>query len=359
MSKTTLKRRKPVRGRHYITPATTPATIKSTSKYTIGIDLGGTKVAAALVDSEGRLIAEARKPTVPPEMQEQSLRSTQMPTSASEVRRHIRYVIDAMADAAVEALDVTPKKNLAGIGLASAGPMNLERGTLDYPSNFKGWKIVPIVELLSEALKKRSIRTRIYFQNDAVAAALGEGWVGRAKGCNTYGVITVGTGIGTGMIFNGRPAQSAGMGSEWGHMLVNCVGLDSSREDAAGREVEGLASGTWLMKRALARGFKSTHTADLAQAARDGNSLATELFKDASEALAALLYSLSLGFHPEKFVFSGGMLAVKDVFLPQTIELYIDIMKKRYPEFLAPVQVARLGTQAGVIGAARLPLLFT
>jgi glucokinase len=330
---------------------------KSTKKFTIGIDLGGTKVAAALVNNEGGLIAEARRPTVPQEMLEQSLRSTKMPSSTTQVRRHITYVINAIADAAIEALDTTSAKNLAGVGLASAGPMNLERGTLDYPSNFKGWKVVPIVELLSNALKKRGLKTPVHFQNDAIAAALGEGWVGRAKGCKTYGVITVGTGIGTGIIFNGRPAQSAGMGSEWGHMLVNCAGLGSSREDAASREVEGLASGTWLMKRALARGFKSTHTADLAQAARDGNSLAKELFNDAAEGLAALLYSLSLGFHPEKFVFSGGMLAVKDVFLPQTIELYNSVMKKRYPDFLAPVQIARLGTQAGVIGAARLPLL--
>lgn len=325
--------------------------------YTIGIDLGGTKVAAALVDRHGKLIHEVVKPTVPPDLQNMDPRTTQKEFPRAQVQRHIRYVIAAMADAAIEAFEAAPTKKIAGLGLASAGPLNLVRGTLDHPSNFKGWKVVPLVRLLSEALKKRGLTDSVHFQNDAVAAALGEGWVGRASGCSTYAIITVGTGIGTGVILNGRPAQSDGMGCEWGHMLVHAPGIEGDRESWGFREVEGLASGTWIMKRALARGFESKHTGDLAQAARDGHPLALELFKGASEALAALMYSLSLGLHPEKFVISGGMLAIKDVFLPQAIELYKDLMRRKYKEFITPVQVAKLGTKAGVIGAARLPWL--
>lgn len=339
---------------------------KDKAKFTIGIDLGGTKVAASLVDAEGRILSETRLPTVPPWMKDQDPRSNPKPLSPAQVRRHIHYVIDAMADAVLES--TTPlrsehtkpsavSKQILGIGLASAGPMNLEKGTLDYPSNFRGWKVVPLVQLLKDALEKRGFKSEITFQNDAIAAALGEGWVGRAKGCKTYAMITVGTGIGTGVILNGRPAQSGGMGSEWGHMMVIAPGIDKSRESFNERSVEGLASGTGLIHRAKKRGFKGENAADLALAARKGNKLALELFGESAEALAALFYSLSLGFHPEKFVVAGGMIAIRDLFLPQAIEIYREMMKQKNPEFVSPIQVAELGNHAGVIGAARLPYL--
>lgn len=260
-----------------------------------------------------------------------------------------------MADAVVEC--AAQAGSLLGVGLASAGPMNIFEGTLDNPANFAGWKIVPLVSMLDEELRRRKIRTRVHFQNDAIAAALGEGWVGSASGCETYAMITVGTGIGSGVIFNGRPAQSKGMGSEWGHMLAHAPGLIGDEENLYERTVEGLASGTGLIRRAKKRGFKGESAADLAVAATAGDPLALEIFAGGSEALAALMFSLSLGFNPEKFVVSGGMLAIKEHFLPRAIELYRTLMKRKAPSFLAPVQTAKLGTKAGVIGAARLPLL--
>lgn len=339
---------------------------KSKAKFTIGIDLGGTKVAASLVDAEGRILSETRLPTVPPWMKEQDPRTAIKAPSPAQVRRHIQYVVEAMADAVLESTAPLRSEHtrpsavadqILGIGLASAGPMNLEKGTLDYPSNFRGWKVVPLVALLKDALKKRGLQLDIAFQNDAIAAALGEGWVGRASGCSTYAMITVGTGIGTGVILNGRPAQSGGMGSEWGHMMIIAPGITKNRSDFNERSVEGLASGTGLIHRAKKRGFKGETAADLAVMARKGNKLALKLFEEASEALAALFYTLSLGFHPEKFVVSGGMIAIRDLFLPQAIEIYREMMKQKNPEFVSPIQVAELGNHAGVIGAARLPYL--
>jgi glucokinase len=328
------------------------------ASYTIGIDLGGTKVAAALVNEDGVILKETRRPSVPPELATQDVRQAVKSASPAHVRKHIAYVINAMADTVMEAASgANSASEIMGVGLAAAGPMNIDDGTLDYPSNFKGWKIVPIVKLLEEALAKRGMKKKVSFQNDAIAAALGEGWVGRARNCSTYAMITVGTGIGSGVIFNGRPAQSGGMGSEWGHMLINAPGLNADRDNFATRTVEGIASGTGIILRAKARGFNANSATVVAEAARKGDKLSLELFAQASEALAALMFSLSLGFHPEKFVVSGGMLAIKDLFLPQAIELYREIMRRKNPKFLAPVQVAQLGTKAGVIGGARLPYL--
>jgi glucokinase len=324
---------------------------------TIGIDLGGTKVACGLVDPTGKLLGEARRATIPAELASQDPRKTEAEPTPSEVREHISYVVEAMADCVVELLEANFGARIDGIGLASAGPMNILKGTLDRPANFKGWKLVPLVKLLSRALARKHIKQTLSFQNDAIAAALGEGWVGRARGCDSYAMVTVGTGIGSGVILNGLPAQAGGMGSEWGHMLVQVDGLSLDRDSFNTRSVEGIASGTGLVRRARANGLACENAHELAALTRAKNPVALKLFAQASEALAALFYNLSLGFHLEKIVISGGMLGVKELFLPAAVELYRDMMLKKNKAFVLPVQVASLGTKAGVIGAARLPYL--
>jgi glucokinase len=340
--------------------AKTSKSRNSAPNYTVGIDLGGTKLAAALVDGAGRVVHEVHRATVPGDFLAEfdPKKHLHEEPPAKQVRRHIRYVVEAMAEAAVEvAAHLPPRGKIVGYGLASAGPMNIIKGTLESPSNFVGWKQVPLVKLLSEQLGKRGLKGQLHFQNDAIAAALGEGWIGRAKGANTYAVVTVGTGIGSGVILNGRPAQSGGMGSEWGHILVHAPGIGRDREGWYERSVEGLASGTGIVRRAKARGSLIESSTLLAKAAHEGDALALELFSESAEALATLFYSLSLGFHPEVFVVSGGMLAIRELFLPQAIELYRDLMSRTNAKFLAPIKIAKLGTLSGVIGAARLPYL--
>jgi glucokinase len=324
------------------------------------VDLGGTKAAAAVVDEAGKIVSEVVKPTVPPWMADADLRSQTVP-SAADVKKHIEYVTKAMADAVDEAILAADgrlggRPRIRGIGLASAGPMNIDRGTLNEPSNFKGWVKVPLVSNLEKALNKRGVKSKVHFQNDAIAAALGEGWVGIAKSKSTYAVITVGTGIGTGVIFNGKPAQSNGMGSEWGHMVCDFASLRSTGSASAEHEVEGVASGTGLVRRALKRGLRFDTAASLADAARAGDRDALALFDDASAALASLFYSLSLGFNPEVFAVSGGMIAIEELFLPRAIEYYRAAMQ-RHPSFITKIEISKLGTKAGVIGAARLPRL--
>ncbi|RYZ75072.1 MAG: ROK family protein [Proteobacteria bacterium] len=329
------------------------------NSYTIGIDLGGTKVAAALVDATGRILFETSRPTVPPEFKDADPRKLAKP-SPSDVKLHIAYVINALADAALDcasALDKKEAKKLLGIGLASAGPMNIGKGEIIDPSNFNGWKKVAIVKLMAKACLKRGLKVPISFQNDAIAASLGEGWTGIAKGKQTYVVVTVGTGIGTGVILNGKPAQSNGMGSEWGHVISNSFGFLTSADKPYDREVEGIASGTGLVRQAKLRGLEFGHAHEIAEAARSGDKNALALFAGASEALAGLFYTLSLGFNPEVFAVSGGMIAIQDLFLPQAIALYNEAICVKYPSFKKQIKISKLGTKAGVIGAARLPRL--
>jgi len=266
-----------------------------------------------------------------------------------------------MRDAAVEVSETLSPKDrrlIRGMGLASAGPMDINRGLLLNVSNMKGWQKVAIVKQLTDACAKTDLpKTKIGFQNDAIAAALGEGWIGRAKNANTYIMITIGTGIGTGVILNGQPAQSNGMGSEWGHILSDVRGIANHTRRAYDFECEGMASGTGLVRQAKLRNLKYDDAHQIAEDARKGKREAVDLFLSCSEALAGLFFTLSLGFNPEVFAVTGGMLAIEDLFLPRAIEIYQEAIRSKYPVFEKPIKISKLGTKAGVIGAARLPRL--
>ncbi len=340
-----------------------PKAKKTSKTYTIGVDLGGTKALAALVDSNGRILHQSTKPVTPPDMTHLDPRDPYQPT-ADEVKKHVAYVIESMTDAIVEcaqSLPASDRKMIRGLGLASAGPMDLGKGLLIDSSNMKGWKRVALVEKLKNACAKRALppalKKSAIFQNDAVAAALGEGWTGVAKSKSTYVMITVGTGIGTGVILNGRPAQSNGRGAEWGHLICNSNGFSKRLDDPDQSSPDGISSGTGLVRHAQRRGYEFTTARQITEAAASGDKRAKELLLESSEALAALFYSLSMGFNPEIFAVTGGMLAMKEFFLPQAIEIYQKAIRVKYPAFEKPIKLSKLGTQAGVIGAARLPYL--
>lgn len=329
------------------------ASKKLKRSLSIGIDLGGTKIATGLVDSTGKVLAEDRRPSKAPNHDQIS------------VKKQIEFCVNAMADTAYAVVEQRPGKTfreklsgICGVGLAAAGPLDVNKGLIVHPANLGDWGIVPIVRLLTAALKKRGLNFKVHFQNDAIAAALGEGWIGRAKGLESYVMITLGTGIGTGVILNGKPAQSRGMGSEWGHHIVDLTAFgDDPVEGWYHSTVEGMASGTGMRKLAKLKGFNGSSTTELAAAARKKDPIALEIFDGASRALASCFYNFSIGFNLQKFVFTGGMLPIQDLFVPQAIEMYKKMIKATAPDFEAPIVVSKLGNEAGVIGAARLPYI--
>ncbi len=121
--------------------------------------------------------------------------------------------------------------------------------------------------------------------------------------------------------------------------------------------VEGFASGTGILRRAHELGFSGTSVEDLVVAIRGGEERYRILFQDAALALASLCYNLSLGFHPERILFSGGMVAIKDLFFDDVLKFYKEFVSVR-EGFATKIAVAKLGDKAGVIGAARLPHLW-
>lgn len=312
------------------------------SSYTIGFDLGGTKLAAALVRGDGEIIDYVK---IPVHLKNQP--------SAKKAQNH---VISLMGELALDFKRRYPQfctgPRFRGVGLASAGPLNVQTGTLIYPVNFRGWKIVPVQKLLQQELKRRGFSSTVFFQNDAMAAALAEGWVGGAHGKKSFAVITVGTGIGSGVILNGRPCQSGGAGSEFGHTLVDLRPLQRDPSSRARHSVEGLASGTGLLRRAQEMGFKGSSVEELIL---EKDPRYQALLDDMAWALAVLCYNLSIGFHLEAIYLSGGLIKIKKLFLPALQRHYRQLIRDFNPLFACPIQVARAKNKAGVLGAAFLP----
>ncbi len=299
-----------------------------------------------MVDSNGKIIEYGKFPL--------ELKNSDSPNAAK--KKVLSIMRTACIDYKMRFPLETSAKNFAGIGLASAGPLNVEKGELIDPSNFSGWKRFKIVDELKNILKASGWSPPLFFQNDAIAAAFAEKWLGSAQDCKSFVVITVGTGIGTGVIFNGQPCQTEGMGSEWGHLLIDCKGLQKSNSGITDFTVEGIASGTALLKRAQLCGFSGKSVEELVTV----NSKTKKydfLFEDMAWALASLCYSLSLGFHLDKILFSGGLIKVKELYLERTKKLYNEMIREKNPTFQAPIIVAKAGNRAGVLGAASLPYL--
>ena len=246
--------------------------------------------------------------------------------------------------------------HFAGVGLASAGPMNVDKGILLNPTNFPGWKTAPLQKDLTDVLRRQRIKGPVAFQNDAIAAALAEGWVGGAKNLKSFAVVTIGTGIGSGVIFHGKPVQTNGMGSEFGHLVIQ-NNLIKTAKDLRNNTVEGIASGTGILRRAKASGFKGNSIEELVQALEGGEKKYQIYFDDAADALAALCYNLSIGFNLEKILFSGGLIKVRSLYFDRMKKHYLDLVNEMNPYFRCPLQVAQGLNQAGVLGAAYLPYL--
>lgn len=333
------------RSRHQTSSSQKSVPPKSTStSFTVGLDLGGTKLAAALLDQAGEIIDFIK---VPVDMKREH--------SAAKTQKR---VIETMGDIVHDFKNRFPKetqgKNFRGVGLASAGPLNAESGTLINPINYPGWKTVPIRDLLAKELVRRKIKAPVHFQHDGTAAALAESWVGGAKGMSSFALITIGTGVGSGLIFQGKPCQTNGMGSEYGHSVVDFQTLRRHPSDVRKCTVEGIASGTGLLARAQELGFKGHSVEELVN---DKDPKYQVLYRDMALALACLCHNLSIGYNLERIFLSGGLIKIQRLYLKQLRLEYKNLVRQINPAFECKIEIAKTQNHAGVIGAGYLPYL--
>jgi glucokinase len=315
-------------------------------RLAIGIDIGGTKVAGGVVDEHGEILQRTRRDT------------PHRSTSPKVVEDTIVACVDELLGMTVDSDEVV------AVGIGAAGFVAEDRATVVFAPHLS-WRNEP----LRAALQER-VALPITVDNDANAAAWAEATFGAARGESHVVMITLGTGIGGGLIIDGRVQRGRfGIAGEFGHMQVVPDGL---RCECGNRGCwEQYASGNALVREARAMiEAGSPVVADLlarlgndpaaltgpfiTEAARDGDATAQELLTDIGEWLGVGMANLAAAFDPGLFVIGGGVSAADELLLGPAREAFRRQLTGRGYRPEAGIVRAQLGSDAGLIGAAEL-----
>ncbi|MER5713730.1 ROK family protein [Streptomyces sp. NPDC002132] len=298
------------------------------------LDIGGTKIAGALVDRTGAILARAQRPT----------------PAREDGDTVMRAVEEVLADLAASPLWGRPH----ALGIGSAGPVDASAGTVS-PVNVPGWRDFPLVERVRVATGNLPVE----LIGDGVAITAAEHWQGAARGHDNALCMVVSTGVGGGLVLNGRlhpgPTGNAG---HIGHISVDLDG-DPCPCGARGC-VERIASGPNIARRALENGWQpgpdgDASAAAVAAAARAGDPVATASFERAARALAAGIAATATLVEIDIAVIGGGVGKAGDVLLTPLRRALADYATLSFVQRLRVVP-AQMGTDAGLVGAAAAAL---
>jgi glucokinase len=297
-------------------------------RLVLAFDVGGTKIAAGVVDGSGRVhsFVVARSADV---------------ARDGALDRLFDLGGRALAEAGVDA------SGFEAVGIACGGPLDAVRGTVS-PVHLPTWRDVPIVALAEERYGRPAA-----LENDATAAAAGEHRYGAGVGTHTMIYLTLSTGVGGGVVVDGRLHRgTTGNGGELGHVTVDWHGRVCR---GCGRRgcLEAYVSGTSIAERAREAGLGDVTAADVADAAMSGNGAAAAVWAETIEALACGLISLVNAFEPERVVLGGGVMRSGDRLLgPVRERVRADAMGGA--GVAAEIVAAALGDRVGVVGAATI-----
>ena len=289
-----------------------------------GVDVGGTTIKLGLFDSHGSLL---RRGSIPTDTSDHG--ANILPQIARWIRRQ----------------DV-PLRQISGVGLGVPGPVRRD-GTVNRCVNL-GWGVVPVAEVLSGLLDGVPVRVA----NDANAAALGECWQGAGREMDSLLLVTLGTGVGGGLVLHGDVVAGAhGSAGEIGHMTVN---PDETQPCSCGKRgcLEQYASAGGIVRMAQAAGLRVESAKDVSDLAELGNQDAQGVLKEAGRLLGlALSYAACLG-DVDGILIGGGVAAAGEWLLnPVRDAFHANVFHAASSTKLA---LASLGNDAGLYGAARL-----
>jgi glucokinase len=301
--------------------------------HVLALDIGGTKLAAGVVDTSGRVHSFVVASTL----------AQEGPDSGLE--RLFELGRKAVAESGV----AWPAVGAVGIG--AGGPLDAARGVLIAPPHLPGWVEVPLTQRAEEAFGVPAA-----LENDATAAAAGEHRFGAGAGTRHMVYLTISTGVGGGIVIDGRLYRGAGgNGGELGHVTVDCHGRPCR---GCGRHgcLEAYVSGTSIAERAREAGMEGAVAADVAEAAKAGDPVATAVWDETVEALACGLTSIVNLFEPELVVLGGGVVSGTGEQLLGPVRTRV--LAESMPPAAAGVQIvaAALGERAGVVGAAAIAI---
>lgn len=337
--------------------------------FAIGVDLGGTNLRIAAVDENGKIIEKI--------------------TTGTEVSRGRDTVIFDMCTAVQEL--TTKFRNsaghLAGIGIGVPGIIEMNSGMLRQSPNLPGWEDYPLREEI-----ERRLGTKVVLENDANAAALGEKWLGAASNVDDMCMVTLGTGVGGGLVLQGRIWHGmSGMAGEIGHIQVDpdgppcgcgsqgCLEQFASATAVKRMAIEAVANGSAPELGRAMHEEPEFSSKVVYQMAVQGDEPAKKIFLTVGKALGIALADLVNIFNLPMFVIGGGVSSAWEAFAPAMMEetrknsfvyratapthnvpgvagnkIHDDSLPTRRTTIITQ---AMLGSDAGLIGAARLPML--
>lgn len=309
--------------------------------YSIGVDVGGTKVLGGVVDADGNVLAHARRDTP---------------------RQGGAELTQTIADVARELMD---DFTVGSVGISAAGFVSSDRKTMLASPNIAGWNGIDLDRELSAL-----IGLSVVIENDANAAAWGEARFGAGRGEDHLMLLTIGTGIGGGIVVDGELYRGAfGIAAEFGHMrvvpeghLCGCGARGCFEQYASGNALlrharEAISASPEVARNLLSlgdgtvAGVTGKHISD---AAREGDAVALAAFNTTAQWLGAGIASLSVVLDPACVIIGGGVIEAGEILLAPTraaVERYMPFAGKHpTPKIIA----AQLGNEAGLVGVADL-----
>jgi glucokinase len=318
--------------------------LKGKEKFAIGIDLGGTNIKIALVSRAGAIRNYLKIPT-----------NTQQGKEAT-ITRIKQGIYQIISQSNLET------RSISGIGIGAPGPLDFQKGIIHFAPNLPGWEEVPLAEIIKEEFK-----IAVKVENDANVAAWGEKSFGIAQGVDELVCLTLGTGIGGGLIFGGKIYHGKNnVAGEAGHIVVNKDGPLCNCGNFGCLEAYSSASG---IKNRVSRRIKELKISDpsifyqnnfdqislvkIFEQAREGNPIVKDIVEEAIEYLGIGITTLVNLLNPEMVVLVGGITnegdkllnPVKDIVFHRAMRYHVADLK---------IVFGKLGEYAGVAGAAAL-----
>jgi glucokinase len=336
------------------------------NKISIGVDLGGTNLRIAAVDEQGALVEKV--------------------TLGTKVSLGRDHVIDDMCDA-IQRMSEKYKDSapLLGIGIGVPGIIDMQTGLLRESPNLPGWAEYPV-----RAEIERRLKTIVILENDANVAALGEKWLGAAKDYSDVAMLTLGTGVGGGLVMGGAIWRGAnGMAGEFGHTTVEpeghpcgcgnrgCLEQYASATAVVRQAREAIASNGGSALARAARSNAEFSAKSIYNLAIQGDEDARRIFRYVGRCLGIVLSTLVNSLNLPIYVIGGGVSSAWDAFSPAIFEelrrrslVYAatsphdtsaaqgaSAVVKAGPGHKTIITRALLGSDAGLFGAARLPMI--
>jgi glucokinase len=296
--------------------------------YTIGVDFGGTNIKLGVVDRRGQVAARAFLDT-------------------KKFSRHRDKLIDALIleiQGLISARRLVPK-DILGIGFGLPGLIDSSKGVINFLPNVPGWKNVPLKNII-----QRRLRVPTFIDNDVNVIALGEWKFGAGKGYTNLVCMTLGTGVGGGLILNNELYRGEGfVAGELGHMPLN---EDGPACNCGGRGCFELYVGNRTLLDRAAKIFKKKdiQLPDVNYLAGQGNTLAVQFWEEAATRIGNALVGVVNLINPRLIIIGGGV-SNNLMFMEKTIAAVIKKRAMKVQAAMVKIVRAQLGDDAGIIGA--------